>query len=96
MATAHLHLPHLHVPHVGMPQDQAHRDGTRPSHRAGVILGIGFVVAIGAWLTALVALYDLGPIHNGSTPWVFAAWTAVAISSTISMFLMGIWKATRA
>lgn len=95
MATAHLHLPHPHVPHVGMPQDQAHVEGTKPSHLGGVILGIGFCVALLAWGTAVLVLLSLGPIHSGTGSGVFAAWTALGIASAISLFIMGIWKASR-
>jgi len=96
MATAHLHLPHLHVPHVGQPQDQAHRDGTRPSRLGGVILGIGMLVAVGCWAASVVALLSLGPARSGAVDGVTAGWTALAIASAISLFLMGIWKAHRA
>jgi len=98
MATHGIHLPHVHVwyPHVGMPQDQLHREETRPSRLGGIVLGIGVVVALVAWATALVALLSLGPARAGAVADVRAAWTAVAISSAISLFLLGVWKVSRA
>jgi hypothetical protein len=97
MAIAHgHHLPHPHVPHVGSPQDQAHTDGTKPSRVGGIILGVGVIVALTAWAASLVALLTLGPSRTGIVNGVNAAWTALAIASAISLFLMGIWKASRA
>lgn len=98
MATHHIHLPHVHVPypHVGQPQDEAHLEGTRPSRLGGILLGVGVIFALGAWLTALVALLNLGPVAPGTSTGEIAAWTAVAIASAISLFVMGIWKANRA
>lgn len=100
MAVAHVHLPHLHVPHphvprVGSPQDQAHLEETRPSRLGGIILGLGVVVALVAWGSALIALLNLGPARAGVVDGTIALWTAVAIASAISLFLMGIWKANR-
>ncbi|GAA3541215.1 hypothetical protein [Aeromicrobium flavum] len=92
----HLHVPHPHEPHVGSPQDQAHRDGTRPSRLGGVVLGVGTLVALVAWGAALLVLLTLGPSGTGSVAGERAAWTALAIASAISLFLMGIWKASRA
>ncbi|SKB08976.1 hypothetical protein SAMN06295964_2419 [Aeromicrobium choanae] len=96
MATAHLHLPHVHVPHVGQPQDQSHLEGTKPPRLGGIILGVGFVVALVAWGAALVALLSMGPARAGYVSGPVAAWTALAIASAISLFMMGIWKAHRA
>lgn len=96
MATSHFHLPHLHIPHVGMPQDQLHREDTRPSRLGGIILAVGVVIALAAWGTALIALLSLGPARTGAVSDVRAFWTAVAISSAISLFLLGVWKINRA
>lgn len=98
MATHHLHLPHVHVPypHVGQPQDEAHLEGTKPSRLGGIALGAGAIFALGAWLTSLVVLLNLGPVSPGISTGEVAAWTAVAIAAAISLFVMGIWKANRA
>lgn len=96
MAVAHVHLPHPHVPHVGSPQDQAHLEGTKPSHTGGVILGIGMCVALVAWAASLIAILNIGPSEAGAVTPRNAVLTAVAIASAISLFLMGIWKAYRA
>ncbi|MFS0887099.1 hypothetical protein [Aeromicrobium sp. 179-A 4D2 NHS] len=98
MANAHLHLPHVHVwyPHVGMPDDQLHREETRPSRLGGIVLGIAVVVALLAWATALIALISLGPARAGAVSDARALWTAVAIASAISLFLLGVWKVSRA
>ena len=98
MATGHLHLPHLHLwyPHVGMPDDQLHREETRPSRLGGIVLGIAAVVVLITWATSLIALISLGPARAGAVADVRAIWTAVAIASAISLFLLGVWKVSRA
>lgn len=60
MAMAHgVHLPHIHLPypHVGHPQDQTHREGTKPSAPGGIVLGLGVIVALATWATALIVLF---------------------------------------
>lgn len=98
MATHHIHVPHVHVPypHVGQAQDEAHVEGTKPSRLGGIALGAGVLVALAAWGTALVVLLNLGPVEPGISTGEIAVWTAVAIASAISLFVMGIWKANRA
>jgi hypothetical protein len=51
---------------------------------------------VACWAASVVALLSLGPARSGAVDGVTAGWTALAIASAISLFLMGIWKAHRA
>lgn len=96
MATHHIHLPHVPYPHVGQPQDEAHVEGTKPSRLGGIVLGAGVILVLAAWATSLVVLLNIGPVKPGISSNEIALWTAVAIASAITLFMMGFWKANRA
>ncbi len=91
-----LHVPHLHVPHVGSAQDQAHQDKTKPSRFGGIVLTIGMLVALVAWVSSIIALLRLGPVEFGTESAAVVGWTALGIISAISLFMMGVWKVHRA
>jgi hypothetical protein len=101
MAGTHsLHLPRRSHRRSDVADPAAERDTDavkpgEPTKRGGrVLVGLAAVMAV-VWLVSLIQIFRLpvqGPLYTSGEA---AIWTALAIVSAISTFLLGIWKIHR-
>lgn len=92
---AHSHGVHLgwHLPswHRGTKSESLPGDSTK---LGGEVLLAAVILAVITWAVALSQIVAIPEAQQQSMQ--MALWTAVAIASGISMFLLIVWKAHRA
>lgn len=76
-------------------QSPATSPAAGPTALGGRVLMIGIVAMAVLWLVSLVQLFRLPAQGPLTTTGEAAIWTALAIASAISTFLLGVWKVHR-
>lgn len=75
-------------------EGDAVREG-EPTVLGGRVMNIGLVLMAVLWVVSLVQLIRLPAQGQLTTTGEAAVWTALAIASAISTFLLGVWKVHR-
>lgn len=75
-------------------EGDAVREG-EPTALGGRVMNIGLVLMAVLWVVSLVQLIRLPAQGALTTTGEAAVWTALAIASAISTFLLGVWKVHR-
>lgn len=75
-------------------EGDAVREG-EPTVLGGRVMNIGLVLMAVLWVVSLVQLIRLPAQGPLTTTGEAAVWTALAIASAISTFLLGVWKVHR-
>ncbi|MFO6454444.1 MULTISPECIES: hypothetical protein [unclassified Aeromicrobium] len=75
-------------------EGDAVREG-EPTALGGRVMNLGLVLMAVLWVVSLVQLLRLPAQGPLATTGEAAVWTALAIASAISTFLLGVWKVHR-
>lgn len=99
MATSHsLHLHRRGDAQKATRAKKREGDAVRegePTALGGRVMNLGLVVMAALWVVSLVQLIRLPAQGPLTTTGEAAVWTALAIASAISTFLLGVWKVHR-
>lgn len=66
-----------------------------PTVLGGRVLNIAIVIAVIAWIVAVIQLFRLPAAGTEVTQMETALWTALGIAAGIGTFLLGVWKVHR-